>query len=620
MAPVLMMATALIGAPPAGGNLLANPGFEDVGADGLAARWNPLRGAPATCPDDGGHSGQRYLRLSDRDPKQGVSVESEHLPCRPGGVYRLSGWLRTADQCSPGLYLQFHREGGERIAEVHGRAAGPTDGWFQVSVTAVAPDEAESVSALVYGYTAEVGTVDADDLSLTVSGGAEPGSGGVPRAEPGGKEPIDIGSSLELFVDDHLIDGLSGDARRVLHHPVPANDALRLDAPWEGPVSAYFTVFRDGDKVRLYYRGGAFAGKPELTCYAESPDGVTFTKPKLGLFELDGSKDNGIVWMGPGTHNFSPFLDANPAAPAEQRYKAVAGAPLAAFVSADGLRWRRLREEPIITKGAFDSHNLAFWDAARGEYVCYFRTFRDGVRSIDRTTSKDFLTWSDPVTLTYGDVPPEHLYTNNILPYPRAPHLLIGLPARFVPHRQKVAEHPHGGVSDALLMSSRDGVRFDRWREAFLLPGPDPRSWTDRTNYPAWGMVQTSPTELSIYWTHHYRHDDYTLRRGTIRLDGFVSVHGGVPGGELLTRPMTVRGARLVINAATSAGGSLRFELCDAAGRPLPGYELGHSEVYYGDEIEHTVTWSGSPPPPAGPVRLRVRLRDADLYSFRFSD
>ena len=66
----------------------------------------------------------------------------------------------------------------------------------------------------------------------------------------------------------------------------------------------------------MYYRGtklGVDGGKlrtgPEVYCYAESRDGVTFAKPDLQLFEHNGSKQNNIIWTGVGTHNFAPFLD-----------------------------------------------------------------------------------------------------------------------------------------------------------------------------------------------------------------------------------------------------------------------------------------------------------------------
>src|SRR5436190_2034626 len=93
----------------------------------------------------------------------------------------------------------------------------------------------------------------------------------------------DLGERLELFVDQHLIESLC-DVRLVLHSPRPAEVALKTDAPWEGKDSAYFTVFADGDRFRMYYRGLGTSGV-EVTCYAESRDAITWERPKLGLFD-----------------------------------------------------------------------------------------------------------------------------------------------------------------------------------------------------------------------------------------------------------------------------------------------------------------------------------------------
>ncbi|MCA1809884.1 MAG: hypothetical protein LC725_10615 [Lentisphaerae bacterium] len=217
---------------------------------------------------------------------------------------------------------------------------------------------------------------------------------------------------------------------------------------------------------------------------------------------------------------------------------------------------------------------------------------------------------------------PWQMYTNCIRPYERAPHLLIGTPARLVGQRKKIAEHMDSGVSDAMLICSRDGLRFKRWQEAFIRPETDFESWTDRNTYPAWGMLQTSPEEISLYWCEHNGYPSLRLRRGTIRTDGFVSVHAGCRVGEALTRPITFTGAGLTVNYTTSAAGSIRFELCAPDGAPIPGLTLKDSEILFGNEIEHTVSWQGKTDLQRHadkPLRLRIRLQDADLYSLRFS-
>ena len=86
-------------------------------------------------------------------------------------------------------------------------------------------------------------------------------------------------------------------------------------------------------------------------------------------------------------------------------------------------------------------------------------------------TSTDFRHWTKPQLLDFGDAPLEHLYTNAVTPYYRAPHIYMGFPKRFVPDR-RMAGNMAGGVSDGVYMTSRDGLHFKRWGEAFVRPGP----------------------------------------------------------------------------------------------------------------------------------------------------
>ena len=123
---------------------------------------------------------------------------------------------------------------------------------------------------------------------------------------------IDIGSRRELFVDDYLIDRMQGTAL-VLHPPRPAEVVLACDRPWEGGTSAYFTVLHDPEAglFRMYFRGSAWdfasrqATHPEVTCYAESTDGVTWHRPELGLHDFAGSTANSIIVAGEATHCFA---------------------------------------------------------------------------------------------------------------------------------------------------------------------------------------------------------------------------------------------------------------------------------------------------------------------------
>ena len=84
-----------------------------------------------------------------------------------------------------------------------------------------------------------------------------------------------------------------------------------------------------------------------------------------------------------------------------------------------------------MTEGAFDSQNLAFWDAVRGRYVDFHRASVNQVRAIRTCTSNDFLHWSATQAIDLGDAEPQHLYTNATIPYFRAPHIYLSFPMRY---------------------------------------------------------------------------------------------------------------------------------------------------------------------------------------------
>ncbi len=439
-----------------------------------------------------------------------------------------------------------------------------------------------------------------------------------------------IEKRLELMVDDHLVADLSGGARLTMHHPCPAGVVLTHDRPWENAGSAYATVFRDGSIVRLYHRGRGTQKQDQLetTCLIESEDGVEWRRPSLGLVEFQGSRANNILHAGVGAHNFTPFLDTNPACPPEWKYKAFASSKpspregLYGYVSPDGVHWSHPKEDPVaipISQGSFDSQNLAFWDTVRGEYRAYHRGYCDGVRGIKTARSADFLEWTDSEWLDFPGAGEEQIYTNSVTPYFRAPHIFVGFPTRLMSEER-------GCATESLFMSSRNGKTFHRWGEAFLRPGPNPNRWANRGNYIWNGLLETAaselgaPNELSLYSTEK-RGTHSVLLRFTLRLDGFASLNAPLSGGEMTTHPLLFSGDRLVLNVATSAAGVVLVEIQDADGTPLPGFSRADCVEIWGDDVERTVAWrngNGLGDIAGKPIRLQFTLRDADLFSFRF--
>lgn len=482
--------------------------------------------------------------------------------------------------------------------------------------------------------------------------------------------PLKIGDRRELFIDKALVDNLTGKAEIRLHHPIEREVVFKFDQPWEGSSSGYHTIFQYGDLYRLYYRGSHIivsegklntgSHKPYY-CYAESKDGLHWTRPELGIVEFKGSKKNNIILEGRGVHNFAPFKDENPNCKPEAKYKALGGLQheggLFAFQSTDGIHWKLIQDKPVITKGAFDSQNLAFWDSDQKTYRAYYRIFTEGTttaktwkpegdRAIRTATSSDFINWKNAADLTYQDSPSEQLYINQVKPYHRAPHIRIGFPARYIergwsesmralpdPENRKLrassVERYGTAISEGLLMASRDGVHFKRWNEAFLRPGIErPGTWQYAHQFIAEHVVETksalrgAPNELSIFATEDYWHGKGgSLRRYTLRLDGFTSVRAPMKGGELITKPIIFEGKKLSVNFATSAAGSMRIEVQTKDGKPIQGFTLAECADLFGDTLNRTVTWNEKSDVSrlqGKPVRLRVQLKDADLYSLQF--
>lgn len=488
-----------------------------------------------------------------------------------------------------------------------------------------------------------------------------------------------IGGRRELFIDRALIDSLTGAARQQMHMPTPREVVLTHDEPWEGTGSGYHSVFQDGDLYRMYYKAWhleASQGKlntgrhPLYCCYAQSPDGIHWEKPHLGLHEFEGSKANNITMtsgkLGPlnvDAGHPAVFRDENPDAPAAGRYKAIvrSSSPngLLPFQSPDGLRWSPMTDKPILAGlGAFDSQNLAFWEPNIGKYRGYWRIFTAGVtteknwkpggyRAIRTATSDDLIHWGPHTDLTYEDSPVEHLYTNQIKPYHRAPHILIGFPTRYIDRgwshsmralpdlkereiRASSTQRYGTAITEALLMASRDGHLFTRFNEAFVRPGIERTgTWHYGHQYLAWHLVETAnalpggPRELSLYACEGYWHGKGSeLRRYTLRLDGFVSVSAPYAGGELITKPLSFEGSKLHLNCATSAAGGVRVEVQHPDGMPIDGLTLEDCHEFFGDTTDRVVQWKNSEALAAvsgQPVRLRFQLRDADLYAYQFN-
>jgi len=231
--------------------------------------------------------------------------------------------------------------------------------------------------------------------------------------------------------------------------------------------------------------------------------------------------------------------------------------------------------------------------------------------------------------------------------YYRAPQIIMGFPIRYVerewsdaamdalpePEHRKLRSSSvkrfGEALTEGLFMTSRDGVLFNRWNEAFLRPGIErPGTWNYGHQFIGWTMVETksdlpgAPNELSFYAPESCWTDSSTLlRRYTLRLDGFVSVNASMNGGTMVTKAFTFKGTALHLNFSAAAAGSILIEIQDIEGNPIPGFRLEECDEVFGDTVERRISWKNNynvSSLQGLPVRLKFVMKDADLYSFIF--
>ena len=506
---------------------------------------------------------------------------------------------------------------------------------------------------------------------------------------------IDIGSRREVFWDDYLVDTAATTATRLLHHPEFAGHVMTHDAPWEGDGCTYHNIVEEDGFYRMYYSAGAIGradpatnppfpeSKGRRICYAESRDGLTWTKPSLGLRSFEGSTDNNIILDGESIggpwDNFMVFKDANPACPPEERYKGIAflKAPpvpgpeqpvadfakhpelrihdsLWCFLSADGIRfrlgWRLYTRDETGSGYAFDTLNVAFWDPLIQKYRLYIRGYhrndaeRNGnvsVRDIRYATSPDFHTWTKPQLLDYCGAEDYPLYTNVVMPYARAPHLSVGFPTRYVQRREWTPTYDHLpdprnrrwrmdhgepryglSITDCVFMSTRDGLRFHREEEAFLRPGPETDgNWVYGDCYLGRMLIETPARHGRENEFSLYVKDGYWQGQASQLARYCIRLDGFV------SRHATYATQRLVTKPLVFAGDELRINFSTSArGRLFVTIrdEAGRKAVSYeifGDATDRVVDFAeGAVADFAGrPVVLEFEMSDADLYALRFA-
>jgi hypothetical protein len=466
-----------------------------------------------------------------------------------------------------------------------------------------------------------------------------------------GVDLFDVGANRQLLIDEAFFEEVEN--VRIRLHPArkTGEKVVQREHPWEAATLNWFSVMKDPGVVdkqaryRMWYECYDIEGWPTgddtSFCYAESRNGVHWTKPQLDLFEFRGSKKNNILFrqIGPAeahsrVHGTGVFKDAT--APLEARYKAVSqgiwrgskGLPhrIAGMFSTDGLKWARY-PEPICDVFA-DSQYSGFWDSRVARYVIYGRVGGRG-RALGRAVSDDFSHFK-PLELVLqtddSDPPNSDLYNPAAIKYAGAANVYLMFPSLF--------QHDTDTL-DIRLAVSRDGVHWT-WpqRDVAFIPLGQPGAFDSKTLYMGQGLLEAGE-ELWLYYSGspltHSGHDlDDLLKveqpraysRVVIRRDRFASADSGPGGGYFVTPPLRFAGNVLKVNVDVRPGGRVRVALLDENGEPVPGHTVNDCLPISSNELAEPVRWQqgGDVTSLAGkPTRLRVELENASLYAFHFT-
>jgi hypothetical protein len=442
--------------------------------------------------------------------------------------------------------------------------------------------------------------------------------------------------------------------KRRIHQPKrdPQEPILKSEKPWDGPSVTPLHVMFDPARgmYRMWYQahdpeiqkqrealkkskyGNVGEPQPLYCCYAESRDGVHWDRPSLGIYG-----DTNICFKG-YSYAAGNTLVHQPSAPETERYLMVncewvsdmkGGIYIAR--SPDGLHWKYPSDEPLVF-GESDCWNSLVWNPERRVYMLYMRGWHCAAvnwpalgkgnprRRVNYSESTDLQHWTEPRQI----LTPDELDTNDFygLQVFRYEDYYLGYLWIYDDDVEETIEID--------LAWSHDGIRWERVpdRQRFLRRGK-PGELDGYMVIPAQAPVVVG-NDIFVYYTGHpHPHNaaDTNVNsvgyRGRLRLDGFLSLDAGLPHGALITRPFTLQGSHIAINAATHSG-EIVAELTEPyyhepEGKPIEGFAAKDFDVFRGDDLAHKLSWRGKSDLGSlkgRRVMLRMLLNRAEIYSF----
>lgn len=484
---------------------------------------------------------------------------------------------------------------------------------------------------------------------------------------------VNVANNKQLFIDYKFVDQ-SDNIKLTVNPPVKMGPVISSENLWEAGGLGYNNVLDDQGQFKMWYLGWSQSEKSQYgkihVCYAVSTDGINWTKPRLGIVEFGGSRENNIL---PCEIEDSGTVFVDPLASSNSRYKMVAmrnwgkeDAGIYLYESSDGIHFSLLPTRLFDLWP--DTQNQIFYDTRIKKYVAYLRSWKNRsdkpygegaplpLRTVGRLEidnliqpwqynklSNPYKLWGngnipaiteemqEVMACDEQDPPESDLYTPSVVQYQLAADVYFAFPSlyrHFPPPPE--GKYSNDGMVDIQMAVSRDGINWTRFRTPYVALGLE-ENGDSKTMYMGIGMFKKG-NEIYQYYigttnTHgedvgkNAPKDQSHIFRVVQRLDGFVSVDADYTGGFIITPSLVFQGNSLELNINTSAAGHARVEILDESGIPIPGYTLKDSDLIQGNYVSKKVLWRGKSDVSslAGkPVRIKMVMRAAKLFAFKF--
>lgn len=470
-----------------------------------------------------------------------------------------------------------------------------------------------------------------------------------------------------LFAFDNVSIPFTRSLKLEMNQPVKysRNPVLGRGKPGETDswaIHFYGSVIREKNgKFRMWYVGtGDERGQNTQhdtslwrVLYAESDDGVNWVRPKLGLVDYRGSKENNIVKLDPfmGTINIKVLHEPEDPDPS-RRYKMVIHAhwmkdtarhgTLAPYASADGLTWKLLVDVTPDKHTEMPRNQLVLPDVhfepAGGLYKWDGFYFASGQNPIPATRpyhariarayrSSDFVTWSQTSNINFVR------HTQHIAEYGRnnegkqthegisvwnRGNVLLGMFGQW----EGAKVWPEITINQGFVISN-DGLNFrepaQEW--TFLKIGPD-GTWDEGGLMQGQGFENVGDKTYIYYgsgdlrtWTAYKKPipPRGSVGLATLPRDRFGDLRvydTGEGASEFVTNDVQGKDARrLFINAdGLSADAVLKVELLGHDEKPLKGYSGKDAALVTQSGFQTPVAWNGKESLKGLPERFRIKV------------